>query len=256
MQQNPTYSIPPTPENTVATPSKDPIIAGTVPSKNKSLYVAVIVVLVVLVLGLTTLALYLVFANRTRSIDIEENSLPTPTSETTNIEPSEAEKSEYSDFSYPVFISMVRDQDDPYLVSGKALKEAELVPSADEDEASFTIKGEGYELGVSAFYESEASSYSDFVLIDTVGEEKIARIKYDYNQLEENEHRYVRSTTVSDTEDCEGMGPDLLTAPCGSSHYTSGNEVETFYILDVWCIAEEQNLSKCDDIVKSLDVRY
>lgn len=263
MQENPTYNIPITP---VVPESPVGVTAQATPApKNKNIYMVVIALLVVIVLALMSLAVYLVMTNldemnnkeeiatnSTTKEPTEESSLVTPS----EISPTEGEEGVYTDFSFPVFISLVRDKNDPYIVSGKALSDAELLPSEDEDDANFVIKGEGYELSVNAFYESEASAYSDFVLIDTVGEEKIARVRDDYSVMQENEYKYVRSTTLSDTNDCQGMGPDLLPAPCGSSHYVSGNEVETFYILNIQCFADEEQISKCDDIVKSLRIEY
>lgn len=263
MQENSTYNVPITP----VMPERplDEATPITPASKNKNIYMFVIALLVVIVLALLSLAVYLVMANMDEMENKEEIATNTttiePTEESSQVTPSgigptEGEEGDYTDFSFPVFISLVRDKNDPYIVSGKALSDAELLPSEDEDDANFVIKGEGYELEVSAFYEVEASSYSEFVLIDTVGEEKVARVKDDYNVMEDNEYKYVRSSLVSNTEDCQGMGPDLLPAPCGSSHYTSGNEVETFYIFNIKCIADEQNVSKCDDIVRSLTIEY
>lgn len=262
MQQNPTYNIPATP--VVPETPIDQTTPVTPEPKIKTIYVVVIAVLVVIVLALMSLAVFLVMRDLELSDNNNQpfaNTTVEPTEEQSDTTPNiitsaQDDESEYKDFSYPVFISIVRDKNDPYTVSGQALRDAVLLPSEDEDEASFVIKGDGYELGISAFYESEASAYSDFVLIDTVGEEKIARVKDNYNVMQENQYKYVRSTTVSDTDDCEGMGTELLPAPCGSSHYTSGNEVETFYIFNVSCVADTQDLSKCDDIVKSLSIKY
>ena len=161
----------------------------------------------------------------------------------------------FQDFSYPVFIPDTKDH--PYIISGKALSDAIRIPSDSEDSASFTIRGEGYQLNVGGYFESETQSYTDYEFLAKVGNETIARIKDEYLPSNLHDYRYVRSYNINETEDCSGMGPDTkLTAPCGHSHYISGNEVETFYILDITCDADEINVSKCDDIVKSLEVQY
>ena len=178
---------------------------------------------------------------------VQEQPLATPTSEVVTL----------TDFSFNIFNSVSNSADNPYIVSGKALSDAELIPTETSESASFTVKGDGYQLNVAAFYESEQMSYEDFVFLSEIGDETIARVKDTYFPSSQNRYRYIRSETASETEDCQGIGPDdLLSAPCGDSHYVRGNNVQTFYILDITCDADAENVSKCDDIVKTLDVLY
>lgn len=176
---------------------------------------------------------------------VQQQPLATPTSEVVTL----------TDFSFNIFNSVSNGADNPYIVSGKALSDAELIPTETSESASFTVKGDGYQLNVSAFYESEQMSYEDFVFLSEIGDETVARVKDTYFPSSQNRYRYIRSETASETEDCQGIGPDdLLSAPCGDSHYVRGNNVQTFYILDITCEADAQNISKCDEIVKSLNV--
>ncbi|MCA9379804.1 hypothetical protein KC675_01350 [Candidatus Dojkabacteria bacterium] len=159
----------------------------------------------------------------------------------------------YQDFSYQVFIPDTKDQ--PFTVSGEALSDAELIPVVEEDYAGFTIRGNGYQVNVGAYFTYETMSYEDFVSLMKVGDETVARVKDNYLMTPQHQYRYVRTENLDETRDCEGIGPDdMLAAPCGYSHYVRGNEVQTFYILDITCDADDENVSKCDDIVKSLQV--
>jgi hypothetical protein len=160
-----------------------------------------------------------------------------------------------TDFSFNIFNSVSNSADNPYIVSGKALSDADLIPTETSESASFTVQGDGYQLNVAAFYESEQISYEDFVSLMKIGDETVARVKDNYLMTPQHQYRYVRTENFDETQDCEGIGPDeMLTAPCGYSHYVRGNEVQTFYILDITCDADDEYVSKCDDIVKSLQV--
>lgn len=158
------------------------------------------------------------------------------------------------DFSYPVKISDYPELH--YVVSGKAISNAEQFPYDDQSVSSFAIRGDGYQLNVEPFSAgSEVMEYEDYVFLMKVGDETIARVKDNYLMTPQHQYRYVRTENFDETQDCIGIGPDeMLSAPCGYSHYVRGNEVQTFYILDITCDADEENVSKCDDIVKSLQV--
>jgi hypothetical protein len=157
------------------------------------------------------------------------------------------------EFSFPVVIPVLEN---PYVVSGKALESAEVIPVVTDEESSIIVSGVGYELNIRTFYESEATSYEEYFFLKKVGNDTIARVKTDFFEEDGDIYTYVKGDSVNEINDCPGMGPELLPAPCGPSRYVSGNEVETFYILDITCDADAEIVSKCDDIVKTLDVLY
>ena len=159
----------------------------------------------------------------------------------------------FVEFSFPVVIPVIHN---PYIVSGKALADADLIPVETEEQSSFVIRGDGYQLNVGSFDESEAISYEEYFFLMKVGNDTIARVKTEFFEENGDLYTYVKGDSVNETTDCPGMGPDLLPAPCGPSHYVGGNEVETFYILNITCDADAENVSKCDEIVKSLSVQY
>lgn len=157
------------------------------------------------------------------------------------------------EFSYPVFIPDTKDS--PYTVSGTALGSAELIPVSEDDVAGFTIRGADYQLNVGAYFEVEKIAYEDFQELMVIGDETVARVKDTYLLDSQHPYRYIRTENFESMQDCQGTGlGNMLSAPCGYSHYVRGNEVQTFYILDITCDADEENVSKCDEIVKSLNV--
>lgn len=185
-----------------------------------------------------------------------------PTIEATIVQeqPTSAPTSEavtYKDFSFNVFNSVSNSAENPYVVSGKALSDSELIPYETEESAGFAVSGDGYQLNVAALYEAEQVNYVDFVLLYESGDETIARVKDEYYPYSDNQYSYVRTENFDATKACESIGPeDRIEAPCGNSHYVRGNNVQTFYILNITCDADVENVSKCDDIVKTLEVRF
>ena len=168
-----------------------------------------------------------------------------PTIEATIVQeqPTSAPTSEavtYKDFSFNVFNS-----------------DSELIPNETEESAGFAVSGDGYQLNVAALYEAKQVNYVDFVLLYESGDETIARVKDEYYPYSDNQYSYVRTENFDATKACESIGPeDRIEAPCGNSHYVRGNNVQTFYILNITCDADVENVSKCDDIVKTLEVRF
>jgi hypothetical protein len=265
MQQNPTYNLPVTPvvpespigETAQATPAP----------KNKNVYMVVIAVLVVIVLALMSLAVYLVVTNLDEPDSLEEvqvnqiTVVPSEESEEetllpSNTEPTSTSKSSGKEFNLPlefIYGSHVARG----TMDADAIANSVVEGEGDSEVKNISITGDGYKLDISLFYESMMEEYTEFKLIETEGQTKVARVKHDFLVAESDVYKYVRSDDIKETGTCEGMGPDdEVVAPCGSSHYVGGNEVETFYILDIRCDAVEQYLTKCDDIVKSLTVEY
>lgn len=220
----------------------------------------VLLVVIFLVLGLLVAYILMNFMGSEETPQEEVTPTALPTIEATIVQaqpttfPTTGEVF-YEDFSFNIYNSVSNGVDNPYIVSGKTLSDAKLTTNETNESASFTVEGDGYKLNVAAFYESEQMSYVDFVFLSKIGDETLARVKDTYFPSSQNRYRYIRSETVSETEDCQGIGPDdMVSAPCGDSHYVRGNNVQTFYILDITCEADAQNVSKCDDIVKSLQV--
>lgn len=161
----------------------------------------------------------------------------------------------YKDFTFPAYIP--DNKDNPFTISGKALEDSESAILEDEGSVGFTISGEEYQLNVKAYFESQNTPYKEYFFLERDGADTIARVKHDYIEATKDLYKYVRSDDVSETIDCKGMGPeDIIPAPCGQARYTSYNQVETFYILDITCDADAENVTKCDEIVKSLEIQY
>jgi hypothetical protein len=218
-----------------------------------------LLVVIVLIFGVLVAYILMRYLGGENTGTVTPTVIPSITSIDEDGEPTDMPSSDENnvrEFYSPVKISDYPEID--YIVSSLAPKDAELIPYQDDGVSRFVIRGNGYELSVEPFSAgSENISYEDYVFLMNKGADTIARIKETFLGTPQHQYRYVRSDLINETENCGGIAEDTsLTAPCGPTLYVSGNEVETFYVLDITCDADAENVSKCDEIVKSLEVQY